>query len=424
MTARNAASIGLSLGKVLDVENCSTKGIIVTHHLRIRVAIDTCKPLVLGFSLPRPGRSASWVRFLYEHLVDYCTICGLIGHRKNFCPAPLPQGPQDKYGISLCAFVLSGPRSSSSPSLKVQALPSAPATTVFASPMMKFSSTLICAPSFAAVFSALPQQTTTVSIHHPTQLTEHVLQDLASPQAVLLPHVTPYNPYLHILGHEAATSLAASTLSSVKPASPTERGKGVLIASDISSVALGNSPLAMLMFGLSPPILSPSLGPPVHPFLTSSPSSLSQPNIILPPSSFQLASEMSPSSHSHHIWPSSFKPPFFEPSKSSPKKITLSGSRYRPYPPKTPTGPLRGLVPGHSPPSPGRSSHPIGRKRPTAFKDLDLSSPRLKRRSSPPYHSPRNLHDRIDMVAYSLSSLKHVVVSPVALTTAFSFQPL
>jgi len=98
---------------------------------------------------------------------------------------------------------------------------------------------------------------------------------------------------LHILGHEAATSPVAGTFSSVKPASPTERGKGVLIASDISSAALDNTPFARLMFGLSPPFLTPSLGPPVHPSLPSSPSlnpsspsSLTQPNIILPPPPF------------------------------------------------------------------------------------------------------------------------------------------
>ncbi|XP_062159786.1 uncharacterized protein LOC133867120 [Alnus glutinosa] len=336
MTAWNAASIGLSLGKVLDVENCSTKG----------------------------------------------------------------------------------PRSSSSPSLKVRAITSAPVTTVLASPMLDFSSALICAPSFAAVSLVLPQQATTTSTNRPTQLAEHVLHDSSSPRAVLLPHVAPYNPYLHILGHEAATSPAASTFSSVKPASPTERGKGVLIASDISSATLDNTPLARLMFfGLSPPLLTPSVGPPVHPSLPSSqslnpssPSSLTQPNIILPPPLFQLASQISPSSPSHHIQPS-FNLPFFHPSGSSPRKTTPSGSRYHPYLTKTPhwspPWPCSSTLPPPPPPppSPARSSHPIGRKRHTASGDLDLQ-------------------DRMYMAAYSLSSLKHVVVSPVALTTAFSSQPL
>jgi hypothetical protein len=58
MTARNAISIGKSHGNLMAVENSKTPGIICTHHLRIRVEIDTTKPLVPGFTLPCPGRSA------------------------------------------------------------------------------------------------------------------------------------------------------------------------------------------------------------------------------------------------------------------------------------------------------------------------------------------------------------------------------
>jgi len=100
---------------------------------------------------------------------------------------------------------------------------------------------------------------------------------------------------------------------------------------------------------------------------------------------------MAPSSPSPITRPSVFSPPFFTPSESSPRKLTPSGTRYHPYYPTTPPGSLRGFAPAHSPPSPGRSSHYIGRKRPTASGDLDLSSPPLKRRSSPPDYSPRNL---------------------------------
>lgn len=111
MTTMNAIRIGKSLASLLDVENETSLGIICTHHLRIRVEIDTLKPLVPGIQLPRSGRSSIWVRYLYGRLADYCLLYGLIGHRKNFCSAPPPQGPHNNYGISLRAFVVSGPSS-------------------------------------------------------------------------------------------------------------------------------------------------------------------------------------------------------------------------------------------------------------------------------------------------------------------------
>lgn len=32
-------------------------------------------------------------------------FCSLIGHRKSFCPAPPPPGPDDMYGVSLRSYV-------------------------------------------------------------------------------------------------------------------------------------------------------------------------------------------------------------------------------------------------------------------------------------------------------------------------------
>jgi hypothetical protein len=117
MTARNAIRIGKHLGNLLDVENVNSDGIICTHHLRILVEIDTSKPLVPRLLLPRQGRSHIWVRYLYERLADYCTLCDLIGHRKNYCPAPPPAGPQDKHCLCHRAYVISGPRVSAASSV-------------------------------------------------------------------------------------------------------------------------------------------------------------------------------------------------------------------------------------------------------------------------------------------------------------------
>jgi hypothetical protein len=117
-TTQNDAQIGSHIGILLDVEHGDT---VCTHHLRVKVKVDTSKPLAPRFLFPHPGCSPVWVQFLYERLVDYYVLCGLVGHWRNFYPTPPPQGPEDKYGISLRAFVLSGPCSFSTPHLAIQA---------------------------------------------------------------------------------------------------------------------------------------------------------------------------------------------------------------------------------------------------------------------------------------------------------------
>jgi hypothetical protein len=111
MTAVNAIKIGKKfIGEVLNVENGDKKGIIAHHHLRIRIAVNILLPLHPGFFLPRQGLSSIWIKFLYERLADYCVYCGLIGHRKNFCPGPLHPNQQELYVHSLRGYVYPGTR--------------------------------------------------------------------------------------------------------------------------------------------------------------------------------------------------------------------------------------------------------------------------------------------------------------------------
>jgi hypothetical protein len=119
MTAINAIKIGETLGPLLEVENGEVPGIICRHHLRIKVEIDTSKPLVPGFHFPRVGRDPIWVRFLYERLANYHILYGLIGHKKkkNGCSAPPLPLPQVKYGLSLKATIFSSSRLSSGPQM-------------------------------------------------------------------------------------------------------------------------------------------------------------------------------------------------------------------------------------------------------------------------------------------------------------------
>jgi hypothetical protein len=417
MTARNAASIGLGLGEVLAVDHGSTKGIIGTHHLRLRVAFDIRKPLVPGFSLPREGRSATWVRYLYERLADYCTLCGLIGHRKSFCPAPPPQGPQDKYGISLRAFVLSGPRSATTPNLRIRSEAPGPVLPGSESTQPEISSALL----FASVLTGSSFQMASSSHHQPVQLLDPAVPSVhpAPPRPDFFPHVGSFNPYLQFHGQGAATSPAVGYVPHVTPTllTASDHGKGFLSSTSFSptttAALLDCSPLTRLMSGLSPQRFFP-IGPAAHLSTQLSGPSIAQPN--MPPPPFQLATDSSPPSLLHLNRPPSFFPPIFNPTDSSPRKSTPSGSRYHPYPPKTPSSSPRASVSSLSPPlSPVCSSPSVGKKRHTVTSDLDLPSPPMKRRSSPPASSHRNLQDRMNIAAASLSSLKH---SPVAATQA------
>lgn len=87
LTTRNAIKICKGIGKILELDNNST-GLICHQFIRFKVEINTSLPLAPGFHIPRPGMEPRWVEFKYEHLDDYCTLCSLIGHKKNVCPAP------------------------------------------------------------------------------------------------------------------------------------------------------------------------------------------------------------------------------------------------------------------------------------------------------------------------------------------------
>jgi hypothetical protein len=113
MAAVNAVIIAQRLGKILAVDHHDAKGLICQPFLRFRVELDTSQPLLSGFHLPRTGRDPLWISFRYERLGDYCTLCGLIGHKRTQCIQPSHRHCPDKYRIPLQTFSLVGLRSSS-----------------------------------------------------------------------------------------------------------------------------------------------------------------------------------------------------------------------------------------------------------------------------------------------------------------------
>lgn len=53
--------------------------------MRIRVRVDTSKPLCQGCKIFLEGGKVSWVRFKYERLPNLCYWCGLLTHNDKDC---------------------------------------------------------------------------------------------------------------------------------------------------------------------------------------------------------------------------------------------------------------------------------------------------------------------------------------------------
>ena len=55
------------------------------RYLKVRVAINTSKPLKRGKMLFVPRGSKVLAMFRYEHLPDFCYICGRLDHLEQDC---------------------------------------------------------------------------------------------------------------------------------------------------------------------------------------------------------------------------------------------------------------------------------------------------------------------------------------------------
>lgn len=53
--------------------------------LRVKIAINTSKPLTIWCWLPSDNDNETWIEFRYKRLQDFCYRCGRIGHSNIKC---------------------------------------------------------------------------------------------------------------------------------------------------------------------------------------------------------------------------------------------------------------------------------------------------------------------------------------------------
>ncbi|XP_048420938.1 uncharacterized protein LOC125473601 [Pyrus x bretschneideri] len=66
--------------------------------VRIRILVDTEKPLFKGCWIRRDSNKETWVEFRYERLQDFCYRCGRIGHINTECSVEISGDGEVAYG--------------------------------------------------------------------------------------------------------------------------------------------------------------------------------------------------------------------------------------------------------------------------------------------------------------------------------------
>ncbi|KAB2606847.1 hypothetical protein D8674_006564 [Pyrus ussuriensis x Pyrus communis] len=66
--------------------------------LRVRIVVDTEKPLFKGCWIRRDTNRDTWVEFRYERLQDFCYRCGRIGHNNTECTVEVTEEGAVAYG--------------------------------------------------------------------------------------------------------------------------------------------------------------------------------------------------------------------------------------------------------------------------------------------------------------------------------------
>lgn len=96
-----ARAIGDDVGEFLEIDDDGV-AIMAGRSLRLKVRIDIRKPLRRGVIVDLGGdRGERWCPLSYEHLPDFCYICGVIGHVDRACSRKLGKDEPVPYSKEL-----------------------------------------------------------------------------------------------------------------------------------------------------------------------------------------------------------------------------------------------------------------------------------------------------------------------------------
>ncbi|XP_073353636.1 uncharacterized protein [Aegilops tauschii subsp. strangulata] len=120
MYRESGEAIGKEIGEVLDVD-VDECGMAAGEFMRVKVRLDITKPLMRGISIfleddeeerqdkemtgeeKNNEQKGKEILFTYEHLPDFCYICGVIGHNDRGCPNKQNLGVGHEFGSWLKA---------------------------------------------------------------------------------------------------------------------------------------------------------------------------------------------------------------------------------------------------------------------------------------------------------------------------------
>jgi hypothetical protein len=98
MSRSTAESIGGLIGEYMETDGVAD-GLAVGKYLRVKVKKKIATPLMRGTMVETDDKgSLKWCPFEYEHLPDFCFICGIMGHVNKECDIKLRKGEEPQFG--------------------------------------------------------------------------------------------------------------------------------------------------------------------------------------------------------------------------------------------------------------------------------------------------------------------------------------